>query len=104
MNRAPDYLLAMVESELSQSARLGRIALLVAAAMATVAVGLLGGTNPSLPSSARGVFVMIAALGLLSAVFGLRTLSHRGALLARQRVVAGRVAVALSAVVALGAL
>ena len=104
MNRAPDYLIALVENELSEGARLGRIALLVTAAMATAAVGLLGGANSSLPSSARMIFGLIGAIGVLSSASGLRTLSNRGALLARQRVTAARTGVALAAGVTLAAL
>ena len=94
MNRAPDYLIALVENELSEGARLGRIALLVTAAMATAAIGLLGGTNSSLQPSARMVFALIGAIGVLSSGLGLRMLSNRGALLARQRVTAARTGVA----------
>jgi hypothetical protein len=101
MKGAPDDLLALVDTELSAGSRLVLVSLLVASAMATVAVGIKGLTTPALPLAGRIEFAMISALGVLSIVLGLRTLSRRGALLARQRVIAGRIAVASAAIVVL---
>jgi len=101
MKGVPDDLLALVDTELSAGSRLVLVSLLVASAMATVAVGIKGLTTPALPLAGRIAFAMISALGVLSIVLGLRTLSRRGALLARQRVIAGRIAVASAAIVVL---
>jgi hypothetical protein len=103
MKRSPEDLLAMVDTELSAPSRLVIVSVGVAAAMATVAVGIKAVTTPAVPLVARIAFVVIAALGVLATIVGLRMLSKRGALLARQRVLAGRISVASAATVALGA-
>jgi hypothetical protein len=99
----PEYLRALVDSELSLAGRLGRVSLVVTSAMATAAVGIVGGTEPSLPSEARVLFSMIGVIGVTSSAFGLRALSDRGAQLAWHRVIACRMGVALAAMIVLGA-
>ena len=99
----PDDLLILVDRELSRASQVGKVALLVTAAMMTVAVGWLGVRAPSLPSGARGAFALIGAIGVLTGVLGLRALRYRGALLARQRVIACRVGVVTAAVIVLNA-
>ena len=103
MKSAPDDLLALVDTEVSAGSRLVIGSVLMAAAMATVAVGIKAVTTPSLPPTGRIAFTMIALLGVLSIVAGVRTLNTRGALLARQRVIACRIAVATAAIVMLAA-
>ena len=66
-------------------------------------IGLLGVTEPSLPLRARIVFAVIGAIGVSSSVFALRTLSYRRALLAWHRVIGCRMAVAVAAMIVLGA-
>ena len=98
-----DDLLALADTELSLAARLGQLTLLLAFVTMIGVVGFLGVSEASLPSRVRMLFGAIIGIGAVGAAVALRTLTSRGALLARQRVVAGQVAVGLSALVALGA-
>ena len=100
---SPKDLLALAETELSRVARLGQVTLLLAFVAMVGVLGLLGITEPSLPSRAPVVFAAIIAIGVLGTASALWTLSTRGALLARHRVIGCRVAVALSAMIVLGA-
>ena len=100
---SPEDLLALAESELSRVARLGQVTLLLAFVTMIGVIGLLGITEPSLPSRARVVFAAIIAIGLLGTASALWTLSTRGAVLARHRVIGCRVAVAFAAMIVLGA-
>jgi len=99
----PDDLLALVDTELSRAARLGQATLLLAFVVMIGVIGLLGATEPSLPSRARLVFGVIIAIGVFGTVFALGALSSRGVLLARHRVIGCRVAVAFAATIVLGA-
>lgn len=99
---APVDLSALVDAELSTTARLGQLALVLVLIATTGTIGVLGLTRPSLPFVARLSFVAILVLGLSGSVFALWTLSRR-TLLVRHRVIGCRVAVALSAVVVLAA-
>jgi hypothetical protein len=101
---SPNDLLALAESELSRVARLGQVTLLLAFVVMVGIMGLLGITEPSLPSRARAVFAAITAIGVLGTVSALWTLSTRGVVLARHRVIGCRVAVAFAATIVLGAL
>jgi len=101
---SPEDLLALAESELSRVARLGQVTLLLAFVMMVGIIGLLGVTEPSLPSRARVAFAVIIAIGAFGTVSALWTLSTRGALLARHRVIGCRVAVAFATLIVLGAL
>ena len=103
MRSAPDSLLALVETELSFGSRLVIASVVAAAAMATVAVGIKAVITPALPLTGRVAFALIAALGVLAMVVGLQALNRRGSLLARQRVIAGRIAVASAAIVMVAA-
>jgi hypothetical protein len=100
---APDDLLALADTELSRASRFGKMTLGLASAMMCGVIGLLGVTEPSLPSRARIVFAVIGAIGVSCSVFALRALSHRRARLAWHGVIAGRMAVALAAMIVLGA-
>jgi hypothetical protein len=100
---APDDLLALADTELSLASRLGYVTLLLAFVVMIGVIGLLGVTEPSLPSRARIVFAVIIAIGVFGIVFALWALSHRRALLAWHRVVGCRVAVAFAAMNVLGA-
>ena len=99
---APDYLLALVETELSFPSRLARGTLALVLAMMAGAIALRAVTEPALPSRARVAFAVIGGLGVFSSVYGLRMLTSRGALLAWHRVIAARIAVGLAAMVVLG--
>jgi hypothetical protein len=98
---SPNDYRALADMELSRMARLGQLTILVASVMMTSVIGLLGVTEPSLPVQARIVFAMMGVIGLCSSAFVLRASSHRRALLARDRVIACRTAVALAATIVL---
>ena len=100
---SPNDYRALADMELSRMARLGQMTILVAFVMMTSVIALLGVTEPSLPLRARIVFGAIGVIGVCSSVFALRVTSHRRALLARDRVIACRTAVALAATIVLGA-
>jgi len=100
---SPNDLLALAETELSRVARLGQVTLLLAFIVMVGIIGLLGISEPSLPSRARVAFAAIIAIGVLGGVSALWTLSTRGAVLARHRVIGCRVAVAFAAMIVLGA-
>jgi hypothetical protein len=100
---SPKDLLALAETELSRVSRLGQVTLLLAFIAMIGIIGLLGITEPLLPSRARVVFAAITAIGVFGTVSVLWTLSTRGAVLARHRVIGCRVAVAFAAMIVLGA-
>jgi hypothetical protein len=100
---SPDDLLALADTELSRASRLGQVTLLLAFVVMVGIIGLLGITEPSLPSRARVVFAVIIAIGVFGTVSALWALSNRRALLAWHRVIGCRVAVALAAMNVLGA-
>jgi len=100
---APNDLLALADMELSRASRLGQVTLVLVSLMMCGVIGLLGVTEPSLPSRARIVFAVIGAIGVSCSVFALRALSNRRALLAWHGVIAGRMAVAFAAMIVLGA-
>ena len=77
---SPDDLLALADTELSRASRLGQVALVLVSVMMCGVIGLLGVTEPSLPSRARIVFAVIGAIGVSCSVFALRALSNRRAL------------------------
>lgn len=100
---SPEDLLALAETELSRVSRLGQVTLLLAFVVMVGIIGLLGITEPLLPSRFRVVFAAITAIGVLGTVSALWTLSTRGVVLARHRVIGCRVAVAFAAMIVLGA-
>ena len=100
---APNDLLALADTELSRAFRLGQVTLVLVSVMMCGVIGLLGVTEPSLPSRARIVFAVIGAIGVSCSVFALRALRNRRALLAWHGVIAGRMAVAFAAMIVLGA-
>jgi hypothetical protein len=100
---SPDDLFALADRELSLASRLRDWTLLVAFVVMIGVIGLRGVTEPSMPPRARIVFVVIIVIGGLGTVFALRALSNRRALLAWDRVIGCRVAVALAAMIVLGA-
>jgi hypothetical protein len=61
-------------------------------------------TEPSLPARTRIAFAVLILIGIFWFVFAGWVLTHRRILLARHRIVAGRMAVAFTAVFLLGAL
>ena len=94
----------LADAELSLPSRLGHVALLLGAITMTIIVSSLWLTEPQLPLRTRIAFAIMVAIGLSWAAFAVWVLTHRRILLARHRIVAGRLAVTFTAVFALGAL
>jgi hypothetical protein len=90
--------------ELSLPARIGYVALLLAASGLTTVVSALWFTEPGLPSRTSIALAVMAAIGVSWIAFAVWVLSNRRILLGRQRVVAGRMAVAFTTAFVLGAL
>jgi hypothetical protein len=91
-------------AELSRSARVGYVALLMAALTMTLIVAALWLTEPRLPGRTALAFSIFIVIGLSWASFAAWVLTHKRVLLARHRIVAGRLAVVFSTVFAVGAL
>lgn len=90
-------------AELTMTARLGYVALLLVAAAMTTVVVALWLTEPGLPGRARWAFAVMSLIGI--SWIGLATwalTSHRP-LAARDRVIAGWMAVTFTSVFVLGA-
>lgn len=90
-------------AELTMTARLGYVALLLGAAAMTTVVVALWLTEPGLPGRARWAFAVMSLIGI--SWIGLATwalTSHRP-LAARDRVIAGWMAVTFTSVFVLGA-
>jgi hypothetical protein len=83
---------------------LGNLALLLAALGMTVVVVSLWVTEPALPLRTHVAFGVMTAIGLSWSAFAIWVLTSRRVLFARQRVVAGRMAVTFAAVFTAGAL
>src|ERR671918_2584122 len=83
----------LADAELSVRSRLGYVALLLVALMMTSVIGALWMTEPVLPWRTQLAFGMMIVIGLSWVAFALWVLTHRRVLLARDSVVAGRMAV-----------
>jgi hypothetical protein len=94
----------LARTELSRGARLGHVVLaLVASTMTTVVVALWL-TEPVLPARTSAAFGLLTVIGLGWAAYSIWVLRARRVVLARQRVVAGRLAFAFTGVFAAGCL
>jgi hypothetical protein len=92
----------LARTELSLAPRLGHVLLaLVASAMTIVVVSLLL-TEPVLPTRTKTAFFLLATIGIGWVTYSAWVLTARRVMLARQRVVAGRMAVAFAAVFTCG--
>jgi hypothetical protein len=94
----------LADAELSIRARLGHVALLLVALMMSGVIGSLWLTEPALPPRTQLAFEVMIVIGLWWVAFALWVLTHRRVLLARHRIVAGRMAVTLTALFLVGAL
>jgi hypothetical protein len=94
----------LTDTELSMPSRLGHVALLLAALTMTGVIATLWATEPALPLRAQLAFGVMVAIGSSWVIFALRVLTTRRILLARHRIVAGRMAVTFTSVFVLGAL
>lgn len=94
----------LADAELSLPSRLAYVALLLGALTMTVIVAALWITEPQVPRRTAIAFAVLTGIGLSWVAFAARVLTHKRILLARHRIVAGRLAVVFSAVFVLGAL
>lgn len=94
----------LVDTELSLPSRLGHVALLLAAATMTSVIGALWITEPALALRVQTAFAVMIAIGVSWVGFSVWVLTHRRPLLARHRIVAGRMAVAFTTLFVAGAL
>jgi hypothetical protein len=92
----------LARTELSLRARLGHVLLALVASAMTIVVASLWLTEPALPTRTRAAFAMLTIIGLGWLAYSMWVLSTRRVMLARQRVVAGRLAVAFSGAFAAG--
>jgi len=92
----------MMNEELSLRSRIGYTALLLVGLGGAVAIGSLLLTEPSLPARTQVAFALLVAIGLSWAAFATWVLTKRRVLLAGHRIVAGRMAVAFSALFVAG--
>jgi hypothetical protein len=97
-------ILTMSGAELSFKARMGYVALLLASAAMTVVVIPLWLTEPSLPARTQAAFGAIALIGLSWCALACWVLRARRPLFARDRLIAGRMAMGFTALFALAAL
>ena len=92
----------LARTELSLRARLGHVLLALAASTMTVVVVSLWMTEPGLPPRTRTAFALLIAIGVAWVAYSVWVLNARRVMLARQRVVAGRLAVAFTFTFAAG--
>jgi hypothetical protein len=93
----------LADKELSVPSRLRYVGLLLAALGMTAVVGSLWATEPSLPLRTHMAFGVMTVIGLSWSAFSIWVLTNRRVLFARERVVAGRMAVTFAAVFTAGA-
>lgn len=98
-----DAIRRIAEVELSTAPRLIHGALLAAALTMTVVVASLGLTEPDLPPRAAIAFAVLAAIGTGWTGYAIWVLTQRRVLYARQRVVAGWLAVTFTSIFTFGA-
>ena len=105
MNNAQDSELRirmLAKSELSLTSRLGYVALLLVASAMTVIVVTLLTTEPGLPGRARVAFVIMSVIGVSWMGLATWALTTRRPLAARDRVIAGWMAVGFTSVYMIG--
>jgi hypothetical protein len=88
----------LVDTELSMPSRLGYVALLLAAMTMTGVVATLWATERGLPLRVHIAFGLMTAIGASWVVFAIWVLRHRRILLARHRIVSGRMAVTFTSI------
>jgi hypothetical protein len=98
-----ERLRALADAELSLPARFAHVALLLVSSAFTVALGSLWVTEPHLPARTHAAFGSLLVIAVSWSGYATWVLTNRRALLARHRVVAGRMAVTFTAIFALGA-
>ena len=94
----------LARTELSLRARLAYVLLVLVASTMTIAIVSLWLTEPSLPARTHAAFGMLTMIGAAWVAYGAWVLRARRVMLARQRVIAGRLASAFTAAFTLGCL
>lgn len=100
---AYDAVKRLADTQLSPGSRIAHGALLAAALAMTVVVVSLGLTEPDLPLRASLAFAGMAAIGAGWTGYAIWVLTQRRVLYARQRVVAGWLAVTFTSIFTIGA-
>ena len=101
---SPDMLRTLLDAELSMPSRLGHVVLLLAALLMTTTVVALWVTEPALPTRTQVGFAGMTCIGASWVAYASWVLSRRRPLYGRQRVIAGRMAVACTSMFVIGAL
>jgi hypothetical protein len=104
LDRSTAAVRQLADAQLSVPSRLGHVALLLAALGMTIVIVSLWLTEPALPLRTHVAFGVMTAIGLSWSAFAIWVLTNRRVLFARQRIVAGRMAVTFAAVFTIGAL
>lgn len=104
MNHSLESIRALARVQLSMKARLGYVGLLLVASAMCVVIVALWLTEPAIPMRTQLAFAVMTCMGASWFAFAAWVLSARRPLFARDRVIAGRMAVAFTGVFALGAL
>lgn len=99
---AVERLRHLARTELSMRARIAHVLLALAASAMTILVTSLWLTEPALPARTSIAFALLAALGAGWVVFSLWVLRRKRVMLARHRVVGGRLAVGFSSLFGIG--
>jgi len=94
----------LARTELSLRARLGHVLLALIASAMTILVVSLWLTEPALPRRTATAFAILTVIGLGWVAYSVWVLGARRVMLARQRVVAGRLSVAFTGACAAGSI
>jgi hypothetical protein len=94
----------LLDAELSRPSRFLHVALLLGSLTMTIVVAALWLSEPALPARTQAAFGLMSLIGLSWASFALWVLTARRTLLGRDRIVAGRMAVAFTTAFIAGAL
>jgi MFS family permease len=94
----------LARGELSVKARLGYVALLLASSAMTAIIGSLWLTEPYLPLRARLAFGAMSLIGVAWVTLAVWALTTRRVMLARDRVIAGRMSVTFTGLFLAGAI
>lgn len=92
----------LIAGELSLRSRIAYTALLLVSLGVAGAIGSLALTEPSLPQRTQIAFAMIVAIALSWVAYSIWVLTRRQVLFAGHRIIAGRMAVAFSALFVAG--
>jgi hypothetical protein len=92
----------LARTELSMRARVAYVLLALAASAMTIVIASLWMTEPALPLRTRIAFAVLTSIGIGWVTFSVWVLRSKHVLLARHRVVAGRLAASFSSIFVVG--